>query len=46
MAGVEDVVDLDKDVTIDKDDPESYLVKVPTDLVWLQANSELPDFEK
>jgi hypothetical protein len=37
--------DIEKDVVIDKADPETWLIKVPTTLVWLQSDSELPVFE-
>jgi len=45
MEGIEDLPDVDADVPIDTDDPETWLVKVPTTLVWLQGESDLPDFE-
>jgi hypothetical protein len=45
LEGVEDVIDIEEDVVIEPDDPDSWLVKVPTDLVWLQAGSALPDLE-
>jgi hypothetical protein len=37
--------DADKEVPIDKADPDTWLVKVPTTLVWLQPDSKLPNFE-
>jgi len=45
MQGVQDVEEIDADLVIEKDDPDAHLMKVPTDLVWLQDGSELPDFE-
>ena len=44
MEGVADLPDIDQDVDIDIDDPDSWLMKVPTTLVWLQGDSTLPDF--
>jgi hypothetical protein len=46
MAGVPDLPDVDKDVEILAKDPSTWLIKVPTSLVTLQDNSELPDYEK
>ncbi len=45
MQGVEDLEEIDADVEIDEDDPDAHLMKVPTDLVWLQDDGTLPDFE-
>ncbi|NMH89565.1 hypothetical protein [Flavivirga algicola] len=37
------VDDMDKDVEISKDDPDTWLMKVPTNLVWLDTTTdELP----
>lgn len=37
---------IDQDVTIDRDDPDTHVVKVPTSLVWLQQDTNLlPDLE-
>jgi hypothetical protein len=41
-----DVVDIDVEVQIAKDDPDAWEVRLPTTLVWLQPGSELPDLEK
>jgi hypothetical protein len=41
----EDVVDVDAEVVIDPDDPDAWMVRVPTTLVWLQPGPELPDLE-
>ncbi|MDG5809099.1 hypothetical protein P9869_42135 [Streptomyces ossamyceticus] len=40
-----DLVDIDREVEIDKDDPDSWTVRLPTTLVWLQPGPELPDLE-
>ncbi|MEV7003299.1 hypothetical protein AB0N62_37300 [Streptomyces sp. NPDC093982] len=40
-----DLVDIDREVAIDKNDPESWTVRLPTTLVWLQPGPELPDLE-
>lgn len=45
MEGIPDIPDIDKDVPIDSTDPDSWLIKVPTDLVWLQSDKDLPDME-
>lgn len=46
MEDVEDLPEIDKDVDIDSDDPDTWLIKVPTTLVWLQQETHvLPDFE-
>lgn len=45
MQGVQDVVDIDEDVDIPAGDPEAWMARVPTSLVWLQADDELPDLE-
>lgn len=37
--------DINEDIVIEPDDPEAWMYKVPTTLVWLQNNMELPDFE-
>lgn len=36
---------VDKDVEISADDPDTWLIKVPTSLVWLQSDTKLPTFE-
>jgi hypothetical protein len=41
-----DVVDIDVEVEIAKDEPGSWMVRLPTTLVWLQPGPELPDLEK
>lgn len=41
-----DVVDIDVEVEIAKDDPDAWMVRLPTTLVWLQPGPELPDLEK
>jgi hypothetical protein len=45
MADVEDLPDIDRDVEIDPSDESTWLMKVPTTLVWLQSDNELPNFE-
>lgn len=40
-----DLVDIDVEVKIDKGDTDSWVVRVPTTLVWLQPGPELPDLE-
>lgn len=40
-----DVVDIEVEVEIAKEDPDAWMVRVPTTLVWLQPGPELPDFE-
>lgn len=37
--------DINEDILIAADDPESWMIKVPTTLVWLQTDMELPDLE-
>ncbi|HAT7750556.1 TPA: hypothetical protein ACF5QH_002198 [Legionella pneumophila] len=37
--------DINEDIVIEPDDPDAWMYKVPTTLVWLQNNMELPDFE-
>jgi hypothetical protein len=34
--------DIDKDVEISADDPETWVIEEPTSLVWLQQDNELP----
>jgi hypothetical protein len=46
MAGVADVEEIDVDVPIESTDTTTFLMKVPTDLVWLQEDGDLPEFEK
>ena len=37
--------DINEDIVIDPDDPDAWMYKVPTTLVWLQSDMELPDLE-
>jgi hypothetical protein len=37
--------DINEDILIAPDDPEAWMFKVPTTLVWLQSDMELPDLE-
>ena len=37
--------DIDKEIEIDADDPETWLYRVPTTLVMLQTDATLPDLE-
>ncbi|MER7459963.1 hypothetical protein [Micromonospora sp. NPDC126480] len=39
------IEELDRDVDISPDDPQAWMIKVPTTLVWLQSDPELPDLE-
>lgn len=41
----EDLPDITKEIEIRKDDPDTWLVKIPTSLVWLQGDSNLPNLE-
>lgn len=45
LAEAEGIDDIFQDVEILPDDPDTWLIKVPTSLVWLQGDSTLPDFE-
>ena len=45
LSGEDAVDDIEKEVEISADDPDTWLIKVPTDLVWLQGDSTLPVFE-
>lgn len=45
LADVVDLPDIDRDVDIDEDDPTTWLMKLPTTLVWLQSDGTLPNFE-
>jgi hypothetical protein len=45
MQGVDDLPDIEQDVPILATDPDTWIMKVPTTLVWLQENSTLPNFE-
>jgi hypothetical protein len=45
MADVEELPDIEQDVRIDPDDETTWLIKVPTTLVWLQNDTDLPDLE-
>jgi hypothetical protein len=42
MGGVPDLPDIERDVDILPVDPDTWLMKVPTTLVWLQGDSTLP----
>jgi hypothetical protein len=46
IADIEDLPDIDHDVEIDPSDESTWLMKVPTTLVWLQPDSVLPNFEE
>ena len=49
LADVDPDADIQKDVDILPDDPDTWLIKVPTTLVWLQsegAEQQLPNFEE
>ena len=37
--------DIDKEIDISPDDPDAWMVKVPTTLVWLQPDATLPEFD-
>lgn len=37
--------DINEDIVIAPDDPDAWMFKVPTTLVWLQNDMELPDLE-
>ncbi|MFA7386571.1 MAG: hypothetical protein WCZ87_02790 [Thiohalobacteraceae bacterium] len=37
---------IDKDVEISPDDPDTWVIEEPTSLVWLQPGSELPPIEE
>ncbi|SFM82454.1 hypothetical protein [Nitrosomonas communis] len=37
---------IDKDVDISPDDPDTWIIEEPTSLVWLQSDSELPPIEE
>jgi hypothetical protein len=45
LVGVPDMPDIDQEVPIDKDDPSTWVTKVPTTLVWLQSDDQLPNLE-
>ena len=45
LVGVLDTPDIDQEVPIDPNDPTTWISKVPTELVWLQGDDELPNFE-
>ena len=45
IADETDVVDIEADIEIPPDDPDAWMTRVPTTLVWLQAGPELPDLE-
>jgi hypothetical protein len=45
LADVEELPDIDQEVEIDADDETTWLIKVPTTLVWLQGDKTLPKFE-
>lgn len=46
IADESDVVDVEADVVIDEDDPNAWVVRLPTTLVWLQPGPELPSIEE
>jgi hypothetical protein len=46
LEGLTEIGDIDRDVAITPDDPDAWLIKVPTSLVWLQSDSRLPSFEE
>lgn len=37
--------DVGETIEIETDDPESWLIKAPTELIWLQGTGDLPDLE-
>src|SRR5690606_10508495 len=37
--------DINEDIVIKPDDPDAWVFKVPTTLVWLQSDMVLPDLE-
>jgi hypothetical protein len=39
------IPDIDQEPEIDPDDESTWLIKVPTTLVWLQSDNKLPDVE-
>lgn len=46
MDSAEDLPDIDADAEISADDPDSWLIRLPTSLVWLeQTDNPLPSFE-
>jgi hypothetical protein len=45
MEDVSDVVEIEADVEILPDDPDAWIVRIPTTLVWLQPGPALPDLE-
>ncbi len=45
LADVAELPDIDEDIEIESDDETTWPIKVPTTLVWLQSDSQLPDFE-
>jgi hypothetical protein len=45
LKDVVDIPDIDRDIQIDSSDESTWLIKVPTNLVWLQSDSTLPNFE-
>lgn len=38
--------EIDKEIDISPDDPEAWMVKIPTTLVWLQPDATLPEFDE
>lgn len=46
LRGEEANEDIDKDIDINADDPTTWVIEVPTNLVWLQEESTLPVFEE
>ena len=45
VGDTQDSDDLDAEVAIDALDPDSWLIRVPTSLVWLETDTGLRDFE-
>jgi hypothetical protein len=45
LSGEAEIDTIDEDVDLRPEDPETWLIKVPTTLVWLQEDATLPDLE-
>ena len=45
LEGSIELPDIDRDIPIDATDASTWLTKVPTTLVWLQSDRQLPNFE-
>jgi hypothetical protein len=45
LADETDVVGIEADLEVAPDDPDAWIVRVPTTLVWLQAGPDLPELE-